>query len=69
MTKYTCANCRETFESDRSDAETNAEFTSVPEWDGEPREVVCDDCWQQIMVWAKRRGWPVLKGESRSDKT
>lgn len=51
--KYTCASCGGTFLSDRSDVEARAEFNE--EFPGETElEVVCHDCYTQIMAWWRR---------------
>lgn len=49
--KYTCAACRQEFESTWSEDEANAEYLREFPFSAasdEPREVVCDDCYQQM---------------------
>lgn len=52
---FTCANCKGVFEKGWSDEAAAAELTenfgsNVSTADC---EVVCDDCYKQIMVWAE----------------
>ena len=50
---YICAACKGSFEESWSEEERAAEyaknFSSVPA--EEPKEIVCDDCYQNIMEW------------------
>ena len=56
---YVCGNCGGTFEKTCSDEEALAEARSTwkPGSDGDidqgEQVTVCDDCWRQIMEWAK----------------
>lgn len=48
---YTCAMCHGTFNSGRSEDAAEAEYAAVfpnESASQEPRDVVCDDCWQKI---------------------
>jgi len=48
--EYTCAMCGGTFEKAWSDDEARAEFAEeFPEASGDDAEVVCDDCYRQMM--------------------
>lgn len=47
---YTCSVCGETFDKGWSDEEAEAELTSTfPGQDKSECEIVCDDCYQEIM--------------------
>ena len=47
---FTCAMCRQTFESDRTEEEADAECLAVfgCTKETEPCNEVCDDCWGRI---------------------
>ena len=62
MTDFRCENCKKTFTEGDEDAAL-AEWASVPEWRDHPKAIVCDDCWQQIIAWAKAEGLPVPKDD------
>ena len=49
--EFTCAMCNETFTKARSDEEALAETAEIfgAESLNEPLDVVCDDCWRQMM--------------------
>jgi hypothetical protein len=55
---FTCKHCGRTLQKGRSDAEALQEharvFGCVPP--PKDRAVVCDDCWVQIIAWAKATG-------------
>jgi len=54
MSKYTCANCNETYKKVRSDEECWKEFhETMPEAEHDEIGVLCDDCWRDFMVWFK----------------
>jgi len=52
---FTCARCGETHEKVRSDEEAMAEAEAL--WTAEtmahPQAVICDDCFQEFMAWAR----------------
>jgi len=52
---FTCARCGVTHEKVRSDEEAIAEAESLwtPETMAEPQAVICDDCFQEFMEWAR----------------
>jgi hypothetical protein len=62
VTTFTCAACRETFDRDPewSEEEAKAEHGRVFGMPIESVEdgvdVVCDDCYRNIVDWAKREG-------------
>jgi hypothetical protein len=59
--EYQCANCRQTFESGRSDQEADAE--SLELWGVESAHtdsgmcVVCDDCFQDMTSQLSPAAW------------
>jgi nitrate/TMAO reductase-like tetraheme cytochrome c subunit len=52
--EYTCENCHGTFEKAWSDEEALAEAEA--HGFEEPYGVLCDDCHQRFMVWARKHG-------------
>lgn len=52
---YSCGRCGETFEKVRSDEEALAEAHSIwtPETMAHPQIIICDDCFNEFMKWAK----------------
>ena len=62
--EYTCDACGGTFVNHRPKAEVEAEFEDMkknaigatPEELAEPPAVVCDDCFNEIMEWARQTG-------------
>ena len=53
MGKYTCAKCNNTYEKGWSDEEAENEYASnfkAAADSGEPRAMVCDDCYQAMRV-------------------
>lgn len=51
--EYQCARCGGTFEKGWSDEEAMDEMLDT--WQGQSGDVVviCDDCFEQVMAWAK----------------
>lgn len=49
--KYTCGNCKETFESERPDDDARQEFADI--WGGEPTpdraDIVCEPCFNKLI--------------------
>jgi rubredoxin len=53
---YTCSVCREAYRKTRSDEEVDAEYEAgFAEFKGQPRSIVCDDCYQQVLGWIASR--------------
>lgn len=52
---FTCELCEETFEKGWTDEEAEAEFEALFP-DDPPRAVVCEDCFAEVMEWAKSEG-------------
>lgn len=52
---YTCARCGGSFEKTRSDEEAMAEARQLwtPETMAHPQALICDDCFQEFIAWAK----------------
>ena len=53
---YVCDNCGGAFTKIRSDEEANAEAVALypaEDLEAEPPGIVCDDCFRQIMAWAR----------------
>ena len=52
---FTCGRCGGTFEKVRSDEEAIAAARSLwtPETMTHPQVVICDDCFQEFIAWAK----------------
>ena len=49
---YVCAACGNEYEKGRSDEEARAEFTQRFGHPPDPEdEIVCDECFQEIMAW------------------
>lgn len=47
---YTCANCGETHTSEWTEEEARAEAATIF-GDEQDMDVVCDDCYKEIMEW------------------
>lgn len=60
--QYRCDQCGEIFDKGRTDEEAHAEavqtFGAALDPPGDPPAVVCDDCYDEIMAWAKDKGLP-----------
>lgn len=52
---YTCDRCGGAFEKARSDEDAMAEANSLwtPETMADEQAVICDDCFQEFIAWAK----------------
>lgn len=52
---FTCEQCGGTFPKIRSDEEAMAEARSLwtPEAMADPQAVICDDCFQEFIAWAR----------------
>lgn len=68
--RYTCAQCKETYFTDWSDAEAeqeyNEHFGGLPKAVREERITVCDDCYRKFMkemraAWRRSGGKATLK--------
>lgn len=56
---FECGNCHGVFLKGQTDEEARAEYEmAMPQaaQRGDEEDVVCDDCYRQIMAWAKREG-------------
>lgn len=56
--EYTCTRCGGSFLKTVSDAKADDEYKRLfpeirPE---EPRNIVCDDCFNEFMAWLEKRG-------------
>ena len=50
MSRFSCSLCGGVFEKGRSDEEAMAEYAEMfPGDDEEPTDLVCDDCWQDMI--------------------
>lgn len=60
--QYRCDCCGGIFDKGWSDEEARAEaeqqFGEALHAEGEPPALVCDDCYNEIMAWAKEKGLP-----------
>ena len=53
--EFICENCGETFYSERSDEEAEAEAQFLfGELSEEDKAILCDDCFQKLMAWLKK---------------
>jgi len=51
---YTCENCNGVFEKGQSDEAAAAELTATfPGFAPDDCSIVCDDCYQKMMAWAR----------------
>jgi len=58
---YECAVCHGRFHKTWSDEEATAEMYETWNETSDP-EVVCDDCFQQVMAWAQSEAPEALRG-------
>lgn len=59
VNQFTCAHCRATFTTGRSDEDALREYDQLfPESSarGDETAVLCDDCWRKFMDWAEANG-------------
>ena len=56
---FTCDACKGIFAKNWTDEEAQAEYESVPEWQGLQQAVLCEDCYRQMLTWAESVGLPV----------
>ena len=58
---YECARCHGVFEKVWSDEEAAAEMEATWQPQPGPLAVICDDCYQQMMAWARRDAPEILR--------
>lgn len=55
MRKYTCALCKEEFETDATEAECDDEAKeNFPDWDGSDKAVICTPCFDDVKEFHDR---------------
>lgn len=55
MREFTCESCGLTYPKTRSDEECWKELNEImPEALHDETAVICDDCWQEFIVWFKK---------------
>jgi hypothetical protein len=64
---YTCQHCKGVFESGWSDDEALKEMKENfgPDLAKDDCVIVCDDCYNAIMGWAKEKHIPLREGETK----
>jgi hypothetical protein len=60
--QYECAICHGTFTKTWSDEEARAELETTWQPQPGPVDIVCDDCFQQVMSWARTEMPGALRG-------